>query len=223
MPPRFAKLKSRRFSASRIRNCAPPLSGWFRTMLTGRRGSALYERSSSRSKCGPAELDAVREALLAFSGDSGVQNLIAKTLGEDNLNDKQKLFLLDTIDASKLKALPASWNPSLAKLLDSPHANLRVRTIELIRSRAVPGFDQQIEKITNDSSASDQLRATALEFAVARDPQLTDDQFTFLTQRLSSQTDAVLRQTVARIIGRSKRAKSNCCYSRAIIFRKPTL
>ncbi len=156
---------------------------------------------------GPAELDAVREALLAFSGDSGVQNLIAKTLGEDNLNDKQKLFLLDTIDASKLKALPASWNPSLAKLLDSPHANLRVRTIELIRSRAVPGFDQQIEKITNDSSASDQLRATALEFAVARHPQLTDDQFTFLTQRLSSQTDAVLRQTVARIIGRSKPSK----------------
>ena len=57
---------------------------------------------------GPAELDAVREALLAFSGDSGVQNLIAKALGEDNLNDKQKLFLLDTVDASKLKALPAS-------------------------------------------------------------------------------------------------------------------
>ena len=104
---------------------------------------------------GPAELDAVREALMAFSGDSAVQGLIAKTLGEGNLNDKQIVFLLDTIDASKLKVLPSSWNPSLSKLLDSPHANVRMRAIELIRSRAVPGFEQQIEKIANDSNVSD--------------------------------------------------------------------
>jgi putative membrane-bound dehydrogenase-like protein len=153
---------------------------------------------------GPAELDAVREALMAFSGDSAVQGLIARTLGEGKLNDKQIVFLLDTIDASKLKVLPSSWNPSLSKLLDSPHANVRMRAIELIRSRAVPGFEQQIEKIANDSNVSDQLRATALEVAIARHPQLTNDQFAFLTQRLSSQTDAVMRQTAARIVGRSK-------------------
>ena len=46
-----------------------------------------------------------------------------------------------------------------------------------------------------------------LKSPIARNPQLTDDQFTFLSQRLSSQTDAVLRQTVARIIGRSKPSK----------------
>jgi putative membrane-bound dehydrogenase-like protein len=153
---------------------------------------------------GPGELEAVREALMAFSGDNGVQALIAKTLGEPNLSDKQLIFLIDTIDASKLKDLPSSWHAPLSKLLDSQHGNVRMRTLELIRSRNAPGFEQQIDQIANDSKAPDQLRATALEVSVARHPQLTNDQFTFLAERLASQSDAVLRQTIARIVGRSK-------------------
>ena len=68
-----------------------------------------------------------------------------KTLGE-SLSDKQMIFLIDTIDASKLKELPSSWKAPLSKLLDSPHANVRMRTVELIRSRDVPGFEQQIDE-----------------------------------------------------------------------------
>jgi hypothetical protein len=47
------------------------------------------------------------------------------------------------------------------------------------------------------------LRVAALEILVGRNPALDDQQYAFLTSRLSSGSDAVLRQTAARVIGRS--------------------
>jgi putative heme-binding domain-containing protein len=47
------------------------------------------------------------------------------------------------------------------------------------------------------------LRAAALEVLAGRRSQISSDQFAFLKSRLSSESDAVLRQTAARILGRS--------------------
>jgi putative heme-binding domain-containing protein len=67
----------------------------------------------------------------------------------------------------------------------------------------LPGFDPRLEKIAADQNAPDALRASALDVLVARHPQLTPEQFAFVSSRLASQSDAVLRQTAARILGRS--------------------
>lgn len=150
-----------------------------------------------------AELDPVRDSLLAFSSDAAAQNFVGKLLRDASLGEKQTLFLLDTIAATKLKELPASWTEALAKLLDSPRDDIRTRTVELIRSRALPGFDKKLQTMATDARTPDQLRATALEILSARNPKLSKEQYTFLLSRLSSEGDAVLRQTVARILGRS--------------------
>jgi putative membrane-bound dehydrogenase-like protein len=151
----------------------------------------------------PEELENVREALIAFGGNTAAQEFIARLLADPKLGDKQILFVLDTIESIRLKDLPASWTRSLAQLIDSPLPNVRTRTVELIRSRGVPGFEEQLQRIAADQQAPDQLRATALDVLVARNPRLTAGQYSFLTSRLSPQSDAVLRQTAARIIGRS--------------------
>jgi putative heme-binding domain-containing protein len=111
--------------------------------------------------------------------------------------------MLDTIEGIRLKELPASWTSALSKLIDSPRANVRTRTVELIRSRAIPGFNEQLQAIASDPKTPDQLRVTVLDILVARRSNLTSDQYAFLTSRLSPQSDAVMRQTAARIIGRS--------------------
>lgn len=149
------------------------------------------------------ELDSVRDALVAFSENPSAQDFVAKTLSDPGLGEKQLVFLLDTIEGIRLKELPASWTQALSKLIDSPRPNVRTRTVELIRSRAVPGFNEQLQAIASDSQTPDQLRANVLDILVARRSNLTSDQYRFLTSRLSPQSDAVLRQTAARIIGRS--------------------
>ena len=156
----------------------------------------------------PEGLESVGDALVAFSANPTAQDFIAKLLAEPGLGDKQLVFLIDTIERIRLKELPASWTRSVSHLLESPRPSIRTRAVELIRSRGVPGFDEPLERIAGDATATDSLRATALEVLVARHPQLTADQFAFLTSRLSSQNDAVLRQTVARILGRSSLSHS---------------
>ncbi|HUQ94224.1 MAG TPA: PVC-type heme-binding CxxCH protein [Bryobacteraceae bacterium] len=150
-----------------------------------------------------AEMDGVRDALIAFIGNTDAQQLMAKVMSDPQLRDKQIVFLLDTIDASPLKELPAQWETPISLLLDRPGANVRLRTVDLIRSRAFPGFDQQIESIANDSKSSAQLRASALGILVSRNPKLSGTQYSFLLSRLGTGSDAVLRQTAARVIGRS--------------------
>src|SRR5439155_4318812 len=54
-----------------------------------------------------------------------------------------------------------------------------------------------------DAQAPGQLRTSAVAHLIARDPHLSQDQYPFLLSRLGSKTDAVLRQTVARVLGRS--------------------
>jgi len=78
-----------------------------------------------------------------------------------------------------------------------------MRTVELIRARALTGFDDQLQALSRDAAAPDQLRASALGVLVMGNPRLARDQFAFLLSRLTPNSDAVLRQTAARVIGRS--------------------
>jgi putative membrane-bound dehydrogenase-like protein len=149
------------------------------------------------------ELESVRDALVAFGDNKSAQEFVAKSLADPALGEKQVFFLLDTVEGIRLKELPASWTTALSKLIDSPRANVRTRTVELIRSRAIPGFHEQLQAIASDPKTPDQLRIAVLDILVARRSILTSDQYAFLTSRLSPQSDAVMRQTAARIIGRS--------------------
>src|SRR3954452_621910 len=93
-----------------------------------------------RTDATAVELEGVRDALLAFADNPAEQALIAKLLTDASVADRQTTFLLDTIDAMKLKELPSSWTAALSRLLDSTNPNVRIRTGELIRSRSLPGF-----------------------------------------------------------------------------------
>ena len=149
------------------------------------------------------EQDALRSALLAFSANAGAQELVARLLTDERLGDRQTLFLLDAVDASAARQFPRSWQEPLAGLLRRRSPEVRMRTVELIRARGLSGFDDQLQSISRDAAAPDQLRASALGVLVMSNPRLTRDQIAFLLSRLAPNSDAVLRQTAARVIARS--------------------
>jgi len=149
------------------------------------------------------ERDSLRDALLAFSGNPAAQQLVARLLADAKLGEGQILFLLEAIDASPVKQFPDAWMQPLAGLLGSARPEVRMRAVDLIRARGLPGFDAQLQAISRDRAASDQLRASALGVLVARDARLAPEQYAYLVSRLAPDSDAVLRQTAARVIGRS--------------------
>ena len=149
------------------------------------------------------ERDALRDALIAFSANPAVQNLLAALLSDTSLHEAQIVVLLDAIDASPLRQFPDNWMQPLSALLAGGSSAVRMRTVELIRSRNVPGFGEQLQTIARNGQSSPHLRASAIGVQIAGDPHLTPDQYTFLVSSLGSKTDAILRQTAARVLGRS--------------------
>lgn len=149
------------------------------------------------------ELESVRDALTAFLGDGQIQKLISDLLGDRRIGDRNTIFLLDTIGGSSLKEIPASWVERLRALLESGSPDVRLRALELARSRAIAGLDDRVAEIADDPGTPDALRASALAVLVSRQPRLSRAQYDFLTSRLASDSDPVLRQTAARIIARS--------------------
>jgi putative membrane-bound dehydrogenase-like protein len=146
------------------------------------------------------EVEGLRETLQGFSDSKEMQQLIANLLEKGGLPETQTLFLLDMMEKSRAREVPASWLAVVGKLLDSPSAAVRLRATELMRARALPGYEEQIQRLANEKSSPDAIRAAALGVLVRRNPQLSAEQFTFLTSRLSA-SDAVLRQTAARVLG----------------------
>jgi putative membrane-bound dehydrogenase-like protein len=155
------------------------------------------------ARLGEDEQASVRDALRAFSADPGARKLVAGLLGDPGLAESQTIFLLDTIDSSAVKEMPAIWVDQIGKLLDSPHPDVRLRAVELVRARNVPVPDEPLSRIANDAAAPGRLRAAALGVLVARNPRLSDAQFAFLVSHLDPNDDAILRQTAAQAIGRS--------------------
>jgi putative membrane-bound dehydrogenase-like protein len=153
------------------------------------------------------EMDSVRDALTAFLGDPQIQKLIADLLADKRIGEKHRILLLDTIAEGKLKDVPAPWVERIRELLEEGRPDERLRAIELVRSRGIAGLDDTVARIADDTNSPDPLRASALAVLVNRRPQLTPAQYAFLTSRLASESDSVLRQTAARILARSTPAK----------------
>ena len=149
------------------------------------------------------ELEAVRDTLRAFLSDTDAQKLVARLLGDPRIGAKQTILLLDTVERSSLKEFPPAWIERIRVLLDSRDPGIRLRAVELARARSLPGLDEPLARIANDTSSPEPLRASALAAVVAKNPKLSSAQYAFLTSRLNSASDPILRQSAARIIARS--------------------
>jgi putative heme-binding domain-containing protein len=153
------------------------------------------------------EIEPLSDALRSVMAQAQAEKVIAALLGDPRLGERQLVLLLDNIDASAIRQIPASWIGGLRALLNSPNGNIRLRTVDLVRARNIAGLDEPIERIAADSAAPDTLRASALGALVARSPNLSPAQYRFLAERMASSSDPILRQTAARILARSKPPK----------------
>jgi putative membrane-bound dehydrogenase-like protein len=152
----------------------------------------------------PDETQSVRDTILSFCNDAGLQNVLAKSLGAANLPSSRQLFLLDTIDSCSLKTFPAPWAVEVGKLLDESKPDVQLRAIGLIRSQQIKGLEDKLQRIANDGNASPELRIAALG-SLASSEQMSGAGMQFLVGYLSNtNNDAGMRLSAAQVIGRAK-------------------
>jgi putative membrane-bound dehydrogenase-like protein len=152
----------------------------------------------------PEEEQPVRDAILSFCDDAGLQKVVARTLAKPGIPASRQLFLLDTIDGCSLKQFPASWTEQIGRVLADGKPDVQLRAINLIRSQQIPGLEDRLEHISNTAGISPELRIAALESLVSTRP-LPDSGLQFLVDYISNTSnDAGMRLSAAQVIGRAK-------------------
>ncbi|HMV85076.1 MAG TPA: HEAT repeat domain-containing protein [Blastocatellia bacterium] len=158
------------------------------------------------------EADSVKDALLAFVADTQVQALIAESLDNETFGSERQLFLLEVIERCSLKQLPDAWQTIIARRLKASQnaanknadAQVRARTIAVIRSRRIATLDDELRRIAADSAEAVDLRLTALSALITRAPKLDSPAYQFLLETIAPERDPALRLSAAQSLGQSE-------------------
>ncbi|GMV99175.1 MAG: hypothetical protein AMXMBFR84_03140 [Candidatus Hydrogenedentota bacterium] len=147
----------------------------------------------------------VREVLLAYANDAGVQAIVPELLADPVFDVARRLFLMDAIDQMNLGEFPQTWIERIGASLDDPNLDVRWRAVGLIRSRNIGAFDEKLEALGNDSSAPDNLRIAALDALAPRSVSAPGPaRFDYLTGLLAKATDPTMRLSIGKLLARSK-------------------
>lgn len=163
----------------------------------------LRERLSGEA-WSEAEGGSVRESLLAFAADPGIQALVAELLADTSTSVERKSFLLGTIQDSKLPSLPPTWIDALRALLAGANAELRWETLALIRARGLADFDADLAALAVSPNESDALRVAAYGALIKRASEVGEAGIDLLIRQLDPSVDPTLRLDAAQTLGRAR-------------------
>jgi putative membrane-bound dehydrogenase-like protein len=165
---------------------------------------AFLRNRLNADKFDAVESDSVRDTLLAFVADAKVRSLIAQSLDNEQSSVERQLFLLEVVERCSLKQLPEAWEQVIARRLKSADAQIRTRTISVIRSRRIASLDAELQQISANSAEPVDLRLTALSALISRNPKLESSAFEFLLGVLTPETDPALRLSAAQNLGQAE-------------------
>jgi putative heme-binding domain-containing protein len=147
------------------------------------------------------ETQALRDALHAFAPNPEVQKLIGEMLGS-KLPVAHQLFLLDAVEKSEVKKLPAGWIKALGDIVmrtrEPEHSRLRV--IAVARSHNIDTLDLQLKQVATNKDAPTSLRLAALGALAPRLKIVAPEIIRYLLD-LTIADSAVTRGAAARVLG----------------------
>ncbi|MBL8222605.1 MAG: c-type cytochrome [Bryobacterales bacterium] len=150
------------------------------------------------------EAEMISQAMAAFCSDASLKKSVGAALGDSTLDAKRQLFLLETAERCSSKEFPAEWQAGLEKLLGHGDAAVRVRTIQLIRARAVAGLEAPLRKLAESTTQSDDVRIAALSALGGRTPRFSDSEFAYLASRLEAKVEAPAKLAAGQVLGRAE-------------------
>jgi putative membrane-bound dehydrogenase-like protein len=143
-------------------------------------------------------------ALLAFSGDPAVRDLVARTLRNAGTPAATRLLLLETLSRAPLDRLPAIWLAELRWALEDGDERVARQSVATLRGAGAPDFDEVLLALGRDGGKSADLRAEALAAAAPRLSRMEGTLLGFLASCLEKERPALLRLTAAQALGSAR-------------------
>lgn len=107
-------------------------------------------------------------ALAGLSREKGVQELVARRLGDGSTSGDVRLLLLDVTVRTPVDPLPDSWQKGLNESLALRDEKQLWQAVTAIRGRGLTSCDQGLRRLINDTGLSVDLRILALGALGAR-------------------------------------------------------
>ena len=143
----------------------------------------------------------LRGALMAFRGDTQVQQLVGETLARSSTPTETRLLLLEIIGRGELEALPESWQRQLGESVKSSDPRVVRQAITSIGTRGVRQFDQLLTELARDTARATPLRVAAAAVVGESDEPLSQQLFELLASRVQPEVEAIERLAAARALG----------------------
>lgn len=162
--------------------------------------SAFLEKKIREPGLSSTEIEAVDEALLQLCRAPEVQGAMGRLLEDDGAPRKR---LLAAMRQCPVDAFPAVWVEPLRNRLSAPDPEIRLQAVELVRTRELDPFEDELGAIVASEASAPQTRVAALDALVRLRPELSAESFTLLKGHLGAENDASLRQLSAAVLGRA--------------------
>jgi putative heme-binding domain-containing protein len=141
--------------------------------------------------------------LLAFSGDSAVQELVAEALRSAKTTPATHRLILQVLARSRVEPLPKSWTSGLDQALSDSDLAVRREAVSTIKARNLTGFDAKLLALSRQTELPAELRVAALDCVAGRLQPLPAESFALLTAHVSAKAEPLLRVAAARALGAS--------------------
>ncbi|TKT87938.1 PVC-type heme-binding CxxCH protein, partial [Dyadobacter frigoris] len=146
----------------------------------------------------------VRDLMLAFIKEPGLQQFIAGQLGNPKAASERKLLMLDVISECSLKELPDAWVTEMGKGLKSNDGAVRYKVLGLIESRQIKSFNNILNGIVQDPDTPIDFRLKALSARIMSSPALSETEFQLLLKYIGPQYDSPVRQLAVRLLNHAE-------------------
>lgn len=171
--------------------------GWARDTLGLLRS---WLESAART---PEQEQSLTGALLAFSGEKHVQELVAELFAAPKTSPATRRLLLSVFARCRLEQLPAAWLEAIRGGLLQEDLTVKREAVAVVKARNLNQLDPLLTELSRKEALPVDLRVAALECLAGRRKQTDDSSFALLVRHLSDQTQPLLRLAAARTLGAS--------------------
>jgi putative membrane-bound dehydrogenase-like protein len=148
----------------------------------------------------PARQESLRGALLAFSKEKPVQDLVGRALHAHTTPAGTRLLLLETMAQAPLPKLPDSWVKELGALLGRRDHRVVRQAIAVLRAARLADFDEGLRALARDEARPVDVRIAAVAALAPRLTTLEPTLYELLLGRLDREVPPLERLAAAQAL-----------------------
>jgi putative membrane-bound dehydrogenase-like protein len=138
-----------------------------------------------------SEANALRALLLAYEGNSEIQQLVAASLRESP--PPNLLLLIQILAETSLPRLPEPWIDALRSAMNHSDVEVRFAAIRAASVRQIPSLQPDLLRLAEDPAAPISWRLEALRGIISRQPRLSASLFDLVLAPFSRAEEPLLR------------------------------